>query len=418
MGVDVDKMRKSAEERQTGGDFFKFEKGETKVLIHPPCREGDKWDPTKGLPYVPVTVHYKVGPKGNMIVSLDKESNPIIAHPWIQKITKKKGIELPESCPMATALRDGTISDSAADQSRAQTRFLWGITPIAWRKSSAQQWQSLDPRPSPIMVGSQIHNGIEEQFFDHGDITEFDSAILVIITKKEEKKQVKYEVKADPASIKKPYKVDKSIRKLLAKALGEDGTCDLFKIVGNMIRSPSEVESIIAGGVSSDPDDFDDDDDDDEDEKTAKKPAKKQKPIDDDDDEDDEDDEDDDDEDDEKSSKKSTKKDDEEDDDEEEEDDEDDDEEPVKSSKKTKKKDDEDDEEDDDKEEEDDEDDDEEEEKPAKSSKKSTKKDDDDEEDDTEDIQDALKALEDDEDDDDEEEEKPAKKSKKGKKGK
>jgi len=266
----MDRMRRGHEEQQKGGDFVGFESGETLVYIHPPCREGDEWEPTSGRNYIPIVVHYNVGKNKGMAVSLDAEKNPIIEHPWVKKLLKAQKKRIVGDDPMSKALTDGTISGEDADESRAQTRFLWGMTPLKHRASSKDAWRDLPAKPGSAFIGKQIFDGIMEVFFDNDDITDPDAAILVRVKKSGEKRTTKYEVKAEPATLKEAFKVPKTLRKALATAMAEGGDCDLFRIAANMIKGTAEVQAMIDGiAVSREPDDEDD-----EDEKPAKKPAK------------------------------------------------------------------------------------------------------------------------------------------------
>jgi len=296
MGVDMGKMRKGYQDQQQGGDFLSFDPGETLVLVHPPCREDDEWEPTEGVNYVPVTVHYAVGKGNKMVVSLDPEANPIIEHPFVKRILKKRKIRLTGECPVAKELEKGDWTDDEADESRPQTRYLWGVTPLRFRSSASEEWRKLSGKPSVAFVGKQIYDGIMEAFFDNGDISDLDAAVLVRIVRKGKDRTTKYEVKGDPETLKKAFKVPTKLRAAIAKAMATEGDCDLFKIVGNLVRSPAEVQAIIAGVKTSDEPDDDWDDEEEETPKRTKKAAKKSKkkaapPPEDDDEEEDEDDE-------------------------------------------------------------------------------------------------------------------------------
>lgn len=442
---DVGRMREQADKNRKGGaDFFKFDKGDTLIYVHPPCRNGDEYEPTKGLPFIPIGVHYGVGGKA-MCPSLDPEDNPIISHPFIKKELKKAGKKLTGKCPIKTALEGEDLSDEEADGMKLKIQYVWGITPLGFKKSKKEgaKWLELDDGPVVLFCGPQLNDALIEIFEEHGEITDPRKAIRVVVTKSDTG-QVSYKAKAYKLDLKKPYVLPKEDRVALLKAL--EGECDLFRVVANTIKPPSKVKELLGGDIE--------DEDDDEDEKpkkgakAGKKGKAKPKPSDDDDDEDDDDEDDDSDSDDdedeeEEKPKKGAKAakgkkgkakpvDDDEDDDDSDEDedddsddddsDDDDDEEEEKpkakkKAGKSKSKDDDEDEEEDD---EDDSDDDEEEKPKKKASKKAAAKkgkskgDDDDDDLDLGDLESELKDL-DDEDDDEEEKPKKKKGSKKGK---
>jgi hypothetical protein len=438
---DVGRMREQADKNRKGGaDFFKFDKGDTLIYVHPPCRNGDEYEPTKGLPFIPIGVHYGVGGKA-MCPSLDPEDNPIIAHPFIKKELKKAGKKLTGKCPIKAALEGEDLSDEEADAMKLKVQYVWGITPLGFKKSKKEgaKWLELDDGPVVLFCGPQLNDALIEIFEEHGEITDPRKAIRVVVTKADTG-QVSYKAKAYKLDLKKPYVLPKADRASLLKAL--EGECDLFRVVANTIKPPSKVKELLGGDIE--------DEDDDEDDKPKKgKGAKskgKAKPKDDDDDEEEDEEEDDDDsdlddDDDEEEEKpkkgakaakgkkgKAKPADDDEDDDDSDEDedddsdDEDDDEEEKpKAKKKAGKSKPKDDDDEDDEDDSDEDDDDEDEEKPKKKAskkaagKKGKSKDDDDDDDlDLGDLESELKDL-DDEDDDEEEKPKKKKGSKKGK---
>ena len=282
--VDVDKMRKGYQREQRGGEFFTLDVGETLLYIHPQCRADDSWEPTDGVNYAPVVVHFKVGKKEGMVVSLDPELNPIIEHPFVKRLLKKAKKRLTGRCPLKEALDNGALDDDEADQSRAQTRYLWGCTPLYHRGDSSEEWRKLPGTPSVLFAGKTIFDGIMELFFDNGDITDPNAAILCKIKRVGKDMSTKYTISADTASLKKPKALPPPTKAAIAKAIMEEGDCDLFRIVANMVKTPAEVEALLAGTVVSETPDDDWDDDDDEPAKPAKAKPKKPAAGDDDDD--------------------------------------------------------------------------------------------------------------------------------------
>lgn len=296
MGVDISKMRRGFQREQRGGEYLSLQPGETLLYIHPPCREDDKFEPTDGVNYVPVVVHYGIGKgmggggkggsdNGRMVASLDPEINPILEHPFIKRYLKARKIKITGECPVSKLLQSGDLDDKELDNMRASTRYVWGVTPIAHRSSSSDSWNNMMPKPSVLMVGKQTFDGIMEVFFDNGDITDAKEAVLVIVKREGTKMSTKYTVRADPESLKRPKKLAPEVRAAISKATKEDGDCDLFKVVSNMVKSPAEVQAIISGVKMEDVDD-DFDEDEDEKPKSGKTKGKSAKPADDDDDDD------------------------------------------------------------------------------------------------------------------------------------
>ncbi len=423
-GSNIEQMRKiSDDNRKGGGDFFKFDAGETLCYIHPPCRDGDEFEPTKNSPFIALGVHYGIGSANGMAASLDPEDNPIIKHPFVRAELKKAGKKLTGKCPIKAALEGNSLTDEEADDMKLQVRFLWGIKPLGFRKSKKAdaKFMELDEDHTVLFCGPQINDQLIELFEEHGDITDPDGAIRVIISKTD-KPQIAYKVKAYGVDVKKALVFSKKEKAELMKSLA--GPTDLFRVVAGIIKPPGKLAGLLG----------DEEEDDDDSSKRSKKGTKgkdKKKASKRDEEEDDDEDEEEEDESDEEEEESDDDESEDEDDEEEEE------EKPKakkgkasKASKKSKSKDDDDedeeeeaDEEEDDESEDDDEDDDE----PPKRSKKSAKgkdkksaksksKSKDDDEDDDLDMEELESALEDVDDEDDDEDEKPAKKKKSSKK--
>jgi len=256
--VDMKKMRGDYSKRQKSGEFWNPDVGDTVFYVCPPCRPKDKWEPTEGLNYVPVTVHYQVGKNNAMVVSLDSESNSIIDHPYVKAFLKKSKKRLTGKCPMREWLESDEPSDDESDGSRPQTKYLWTVVPIKHRSRKGDEWTKLEQIPRPYLAGKTVYDGIMEMFFECGDITESDGAILVRVNKSGKGLKTKYKVDSDIQTLKKPMKLHSALVKKLAEALKEGGDCDLFRLVANMVKGPSEVEALLSGVKLAEDEDEDD----------------------------------------------------------------------------------------------------------------------------------------------------------------
>jgi len=327
--VNISSMKKKYDQRRKGGDYWTPPTGSTLLYLHPPCLENDNSEPTKGVNYVPVTIHYL---DGSAVVCLDRNNNPILDHPNIKKGIAKKGVKLTNKtkCPICKAIQEGKMPDNNTYDSRPQTKYLFGVTPIKQRKSKTDSWQSLEPKPCTYFAGSTVYDGITNVFLDLDlDVTDKNEAIYLVLTRTGKGMNTRYQIVGDPKTIKKPVKLSPKFWKLVEKAM-ENGSADLFNVVVSMVKGQSEVEKLLDGVETvdddddeeenddggEDDDDDEDEDDDDEEEDDEEEDDEEEDDDDDDEEEDDEDDDDDDDDDEEE---------DDEDDDEEENDDEDDD---------------------------------------------------------------------------------------------
>jgi hypothetical protein len=249
MALNMKKMKRDYEKHQKNGDWWQPPNGDTLVYIHPQCREDDKYEPTEGLNYIEVGVHYQIG--GKMVVSLDKSANPILTHPFVKAQLKKKGVKISGPCPIAKAIREDMMSDDEADASRRQQKFLFGVTPLYHRESKTKDWKKLDPNPQVYLAGKTIYEGILELFCELGDITGMEEATLVLIHREGKgKHDTKYKVspcldKGIEGSVNTPMEVSGTLRARVEKALDDD--CDLFKVVASMVKSTTEVEQLLSG---------------------------------------------------------------------------------------------------------------------------------------------------------------------------
>ncbi len=247
--VDMNRMRRSYEENQRGGDIWNPPQGLTKLYVHGPCREDDTHELTAGTNYLAIVVHYGLGKDDAMGICLDPERNPIITHPFIQALLKKRKIKLTGKCTVCRAIDSGQLSAEEAEESRPSTRFLFGITPVMQKVSKTASWQKLTPKPQVMLVGTTIYNGIMDIFMENDDITDMNAAVFAIVGREGTGKfGTKYVVKGDPDTIKSPKKLPEAVRKLLIKVMKREGDCDLFRIVANMVKSPEELKTLLAGG--------------------------------------------------------------------------------------------------------------------------------------------------------------------------
>ena len=258
--VDMGKMKKRRDESQRNADFLTFDEGETKCYIHPCCREEDEHPLTAGTNFIPVGVHYRVGKDGKMVVSLNADKNPIIKHPFIKQVMKERKVDVDYDAPCPVQEELPNLSDDDQREQRYQTRFMWGITPIAHKRKGSDEWRELSFKPQVWFGGKTIHDGIMDVFVEEGDISNPDAAILVIIKRKGTKQfDTKYTVSVDTKTVRKALTLDKGQKRLLREAMADQ--CDLFKVVGNMVKGTKEVQALV-DGVSLDESDDDDSEDD------------------------------------------------------------------------------------------------------------------------------------------------------------
>jgi hypothetical protein len=269
MAVDMKKMRKKRSEQASKGEFWAPPEGDTKLFIHPQSRPDDKWEPTEGLPYITVGVHYGIGKNNLMAVCLDADRNPIVKHPFVKeamkaRTDKKPKIEPKKGCPVCNAIRNEELDDEAAGESRFQERHLWGLSPVAVIGDMDDDWRWLDTaKPKIYLSGQTIHSELLDAFVENqGDITDPDSAVLVNLNRKGTKKfNTKYKAKVDAETARKPWQAPKALKRALAEFLKAGGEGDLFRVVANMIKGTGDLEAALSGVKVDEEDDAGGDED-------------------------------------------------------------------------------------------------------------------------------------------------------------
>lgn len=273
MPIDTKRMNKRREDvkkasGKTGGDLYTFEPGETKVYLHPQSYPEDDHELTRGYNFIEIVQHYGVGGKKGGVVCLDPETNPIINHPLVRKFlaARKNPVKLPKdcTCPVCTAGQNGELTEEEQARQRAQPKWLFGLTPMAYRKSKDDEWARQKFEPRVHIAGVTIFNGLTGEMIDAApdDITDPKNATLVVVIRTgKEFGSTEYDVKSDRETARKPMSLDKGQRRVIAEAVKPEGPCDLFKVVANLIKSPAEVKAQMVGvKVAEDEPEGDDED--------------------------------------------------------------------------------------------------------------------------------------------------------------
>jgi len=252
MPVDRDRLRKD-KQRKKGGEFFKFDPGDTCIYVCDECVEGD------GINYVETCVHYGVGPDDKMVICLDPSNNQALEHPLVKRYLEDRGIDIAGGCPVCDAL-PGRKAEARKRQ-RAQDRFMFQIVPWKFRAKKSIPFADLGANMvQPAFVGFGIWDGITDAMEEEGDIYDLDKAILVKVNRTGTgPTDTRYKVTVDSTSLKNPIRIGKGLRRVLRDALREGGSADSYKTIAEMIRSTKQVEELMTGvATTSDEDDGDD----------------------------------------------------------------------------------------------------------------------------------------------------------------
>jgi hypothetical protein len=253
-GIDIKRLRERYEENQRGGDLWKIPEGVTLVYVHGLCRPDDEHELTSGKNFLELSQHYGLGvpSERKSSVCLDRENNPIIAHPVVMEYLERREVSIGDYCPPCRSL---AIGDLPFD-TRASKRFVFGFTPRFYKINEAtEEWQPLPVKPMISIIGSKLYEDIMKIYFDNDDISDMDAAVYVKISRTGNSfRDTRYAAgvytkKNFEGSLMNPAKFNDRTKKILQKAVRPDGDCDLFRIVSNLIRPFEDVEDLVADSI-------------------------------------------------------------------------------------------------------------------------------------------------------------------------
>lgn len=244
---------KKIKERQEGKMWTKIEEGEYLCYVHPQVYPNDKHEHTGGFNFIEVSMHYGLGGKKNGQLCLDYKTNPILSHPLLQSFVanrEKNSFKITPklTCEVCEGLENGEITN---DKNKQQLKWIIGLTPMFYRKDKNDKWTRLKFKPRFLTAGTQIFNGYMNSLIDLAgdgiDPTDPNAAVLLKLSRKGTEFNTEYEVVTHIASARKPIKLDKAQREIIAKAVRPKGELDLFSIVASFTKSPSQITALIAG---------------------------------------------------------------------------------------------------------------------------------------------------------------------------
>lgn len=272
MGVNLSTLRKKKDEAiakfGANAEYWQIPVGQNLIYVGPPI-------PGDDLPFAEVAMHFRVGPDSKMVTCLDKELNPILNNERIIKILEKRKKDISDGCDVCGRLDEGSkVGDEV------KNRYFFPIVPLKFRKSTNKKWREADDADELriLACGYTVWSGITDIMINNGDITDPNQAILVCLERNGTGLNSKYTVQADSDSVREGgIKLSKQVRALVKKVVQEGEIGDLYRLIGNSIKSSAEVRAIVEGVPLEDVDnedsdrdtkpdcfglDFEDDDDD------------------------------------------------------------------------------------------------------------------------------------------------------------
>jgi hypothetical protein len=241
----MQRAREEQERQTAGGEFYTFEEGETVVYICEAPRPDDV------LNFVEVVQHGGLTRDEPSMVCLNPDKNKVLSHPEVQRYLEELGKDIEGGCPRCEHISAGHYKGDELKNVKAKSRYLWSIIPIKFRQSGRLPWQDLQPADNvvPCFTPYTLWDGIMDVFTNEGDITAYDGATYIRVTREGQKLQTEYSVVADSESLKRPVKLSKTTIAAIREALAPGGSCDLYKIIANLTLSYEDALKRVEGDV-------------------------------------------------------------------------------------------------------------------------------------------------------------------------
>lgn len=241
MPIDLDKMKKERAERNSGNEIWDAPEGDHKIYVCAFPR------PTDDIPYVEAKMHYGLGPKARAShMCLEPSYNKLLLNDdFLEHVAALKK-SVAGGCPTCEMIDRGESVSGNPDQSgKSQSRWLWIVSPRATRGDARAQFQ---PWPKDEVVGLfggfRVWDALMDQFGSSGDITDMDAAMFPRLIRTGKKMETKWEVQADVETIRKPVKLAKPFRDLIASEVRIGGKFDPLVILAGMMRERDDILKI------------------------------------------------------------------------------------------------------------------------------------------------------------------------------
>jgi hypothetical protein len=243
MPINLQKMAEERAKRALGGEMITLKEGETRVYVCAFAR------PEDDTPYYEYKMHYGLGNDGKKShFCLEPQYNRVLLlDAFAEQAAALKKV-IGEGCPTCEKVDRGeSISSNPDESGKPQSRWLFIISPRGHRSDVRQNftpWGQDEVRG--LDAPYRVWNGIMDQFGGCGDLTDMDAAIYIRIIREGVKLNTKWDVQADIETARKPLKMDKVFREMVATAVAPGGPFDPLRLIANMVRNRSELEKYLA----------------------------------------------------------------------------------------------------------------------------------------------------------------------------
>lgn len=248
MGINVDKMKQDRANRQSGGEIWDAPEGDNQIYVAAPPREVD-------VPYIETKMHYGLGfgkVKNAMAFCLEPATNPLLNNTDFLEQLEALGKDLSGGCEVCERLDAGEAVCQDPDQSgKAQSRWLWIISPIAHRSDPRQPFRAnAQEEVKGLLSGYRVWDALCDLFGQAGDITDMDKATLARLIRTGTKINTKWEVQPDVETLRKPMKLKPTLRELIASATAPGEAYDPLRILAGMAKGREDVAKLFVRAAS------------------------------------------------------------------------------------------------------------------------------------------------------------------------
>lgn len=243
--VNLDKIKQERAKAQFAGELIDFPEGETA------CYFAAFPYPDDEVPYASTKMHYGLGPKGfSQGMCLEPAINEVLNNPHFNEQLALLDKDLSGGCPVCEDRDAGKkVSGDPEQDGKPSGRYLYIVMPKLYRPNANAAFQ---PWPKGMevkgfLVGWKVWDKILDQFGACGDITDPDAVILIRVIREGKKLSTKWEIQPDIETARKPIKLSKEERAMVADMMKPGGPCDPYRILASMARTRQNLADLLKG---------------------------------------------------------------------------------------------------------------------------------------------------------------------------
>lgn len=251
MAVDISKMKRDRQEKEGGVEWAPKE-GDNLLYIAPPIYDNDEF------PYVEVSIHYQItGDRGRWGVCLDTDRNPVMMDNRVQDFLKDRGIAVKKGkhCAVCKKIERENLWDTDKDAAmaiRPQPKFIFNVIPWAHRADATEEWgQIKHDTVRPYLTPKTVWGEICDLFFEEGNLTDPESAILIRILRTGKGIQTRYTIKLDSESLRDHLNIGKAAKAVLRESTKPGSDCDPYFWIASKTIPADELQEIVENGASN-----------------------------------------------------------------------------------------------------------------------------------------------------------------------